>query len=106
MYIILSNELSDGSSSGIFILIAKNAISNGGIVYGAAYDKNFQVNHVRVSKEQDLRMLQELKYVQRTIIKNIYAEIKADLHNHMVLFSGTLCRLQQLFHVVDQIRIF
>ena len=54
----------DSSSGGIFTELAKEIISQGGVVYGAAYDNKFNVQHCCVEKIEDLQKLRGAKYAQ------------------------------------------
>lgn len=94
------NELiMKSASGGIFGELARNVVSNNGIVYGAAmtYEKDgVNVKHIRVDKIEDLVKLQGSKYVQSDICE-IYTFIKEDLNNNkIVLFSGTPCQVYAL----------
>lgn len=89
-------ELLDSSSGGVFIAIAKMIISLDGVVYGASFDKDMLLRHVRVDKIENLRSLQGSKYVQSDI-GNVYKEIRKDLRDgKRVYFSGTPCQVAGL----------
>ena len=49
-----TDERLKSSSGGIFILIAKEIIKRGGVVFGATFDKDFNVIHTYVEKEYEL----------------------------------------------------
>lgn len=86
----------DSSSGGVFDPIARYFILNNGVVYGAAYDNNFNVNHIRIDKLEDINLLRKSKYVQSRI-DEIYTLIKNDLKNgKKVLFSGTPCQVHAI----------
>ncbi len=88
--------LKESSSGGVFSVLARYIIRNGGVVYGAAYDNTFAVNHIRVTEEKDLYLLKGSKYVQSEI-GYIYRSIKKDLEDEkIVLFSGTPCQVSGL----------
>lgn len=87
----------DSSSGGLFDLIAKCFLDKEGIVYGAAFNKNNSVEHIRVDNEKDLFKLRKSKYVQSEISSRIYEQVKLDLDNgRLVLFSGTPCQVEGL----------
>lgn len=89
-------EQLNSSSGGIFILLAKLILNKHGVVYGAAFDKNFNVHHIRISKTEDLKYLQKSKYIQSRM-DTVYQEVKEDLkQNILVLFSGTSCQIEAL----------
>jgi Pyruvate/2-oxoacid:ferredoxin oxidoreductase delta subunit len=66
--------------------------SSGGIVYGAAFDDDWNVHHIRVEKVEDLSRLRGSKYVQSDT-NQIFVDVRKMLHNgRQVLFSGTPCQ--------------
>ena len=84
------------SSGGIFYLLAKFAIDNGGIVYGAGFNKKHQLIHMSAKNLKDLKKLMGSKYVQSNL-NNIFLEIKSNLDsNILVYFSGTPCQVSAL----------
>ena len=42
---------SRSTSGGMFYLLAKNVLSRGGVVYGAAYDENMVARHIEITDE-------------------------------------------------------
>ena len=88
------NELSMKSSSGgIFATIAKHVLNQGGIVFGTAFDDEFNARVIAVEKLNDLHKLQGSKYVQSNMngaYKKIEEELKSD---RPVLFCGTGCQV-------------
>lgn len=86
----------ESSSGGIFTLLASYTIDNGGIVYGVAFNQNFEVEHIEVTNKQDLSKLRGSKYVQSKL-GNTYSKIKEHLEqNRLVYFSGTPCQIDGL----------
>lgn len=86
----------ESSSGGIFTLLASYVIDNGGIVYGAAFNEAFEVEHIEVTNKQDLSKLRGSKYVQSNL-GNTYSKIKEHLNqNRLVYFSGTPCQIDGL----------
>lgn len=51
-------------SGGIFFVLAKNIIKQGGVVCGAAFDENLKLKHMIVDSVPELENLQGSKYVQ------------------------------------------
>lgn len=86
-----------GASGGLFTSIAIEFIKHfSGVVYGAAYDVEFKVNHRRVENVEDVPALSKSKYVQ-SAIGGIYRDVKKDLDvGRYVLFSGTPCQIYGL----------
>lgn len=84
------------TSGGLFIPIAKNILSDGGIVFGCAYDENLVAKHIAVESENELCRLQSSKYVQSDT-RGIYEQVKSALKSgRQVLFSGTGCQVAGL----------
>ena len=83
----------ESSSGGIFSLLAEYVINNHGSVYGAVFDEEFNVKHIKINKLQDIKLLRGSKYVQSKI-DDIFKSIKSDLINdNLVLFTGTPCQV-------------
>lgn len=83
------------SSGGIFSAMAQAVISDGGVVYGAAYDERFSVRHIRTTDE-DWTKLRTAKYVQSDM-GDVFTHVKADLiRGYEVLFTGTPCQIAGL----------
>ena len=84
------------SSSGIFSLLAQKILSEGGVVFGAAFDDRFSVHHVMVENAEELERLRGSKYVQSRI-GNTYRQAKELLDaGRPVLFSGVACQIAGL----------
>ena len=81
------------TSGGVFYILAKKWIDNGGVVYGAAFDGQLRVKHVRTHNLEALKNLRGSKYVQSDL-SELFPIIKKDLANGLnVLFSGTPCQV-------------
>ena len=86
----------ESSAGGAFTAIAETVLEKGGVVFGAAYDEKFQVQHVYVENKEDLKIFRNSKYVQSDL-KNTFCEVKEFLKNNKyVCFSGTPCQLEGL----------
>lgn len=80
------------TSGGAFRLFADSIIEKGGIVYGAAYDVDFSVHHIRCESLHEVKRLQKSKYVQSDL-HLIYEDLAKDLKSgKFVLFTGTACQ--------------
>lgn len=81
------------TSGGIATTLSQYIIENKGIVYGAAFTEEGNVEHIRVSQKEDLYRLQGSKYVH-SYINQILPELKQDLESDkLVLFVGTPCQI-------------
>lgn len=86
----------ESSSGGIFSILAEYVINNHGSVYGAAFDEDFNVKHIKITSLQDIELLRGSKYVQSKI-NDIFKSIKFNLKNNkIVLFTGTPCQIAGL----------
>lgn len=81
------------SSGGIFAILAKTVILDGGVVYGCAMSEQFKAQHIRVEGVENLPKIMRSKYIQSNM-DGVYERIKADLEaGKKVLFSGTPCQV-------------
>lgn len=84
------------SSGGAFSALASAVLRQGGVVFGAAFDENFDVRHIAVTEEKELGRLRGSKYVQSRI-GDCYAQAKQYLDaGRLVYFSGTACQTSGL----------
>jgi len=91
-----SDILFHSASGGAFAGIAKAWIEDGGLVYGVAYDADWNACHICVSRIEELHQIQSSKYVQADTRKT-FTEIKTLLlKGEKVLFSGTACQVAGL----------
>lgn len=91
------------SSSGLFTLFAQYVIDNNGVVVGAAFNNNWEVEHIIIDNEKDLNKLRGSKYVQSRISEHLYKDIKAILNNdRYVLFSGCPCQVAGLKYYLQK----
>lgn len=88
--------LRNSSSGGIYSIISNYVFKNGGIVFGAAFDKDWNLQHIATSNETEFSKTRGSKYVQ-SYIGTTYRNV-ADLlsSGRMVLFSGTPCQISGL----------
>ena len=84
------------SSGGIFTLLAEKVISEGGIVFGARFDAEWNVIHAWTDTIEGLAAFRGSKYVQSRI-GDTYREAREFLkQGRKVLFSGTPCQIAGL----------
>ena len=92
----------ESSSGGLFTLIAEQVINNGGVVFGASFDKEFNVAHRYVETKEELGELRGSKYVQSKI-GDTYKKSKEFLkQGRQVLFTGTPCQIGGLKSYLEQ----
>lgn len=84
------------SSGGAFSALAETILSKGGVVFGAAFDEEYNVHHIFVDDPDDLYKLRGSKYVQSRI-GDAYRQAEAFLkEGRLVFFSGTACQTSGL----------
>lgn len=81
------------SSGGIFTLIAEKILENNGIVFGAAFNDQFEVVHNYIQNKEDIDKFRGSKYLQSKI-GDSYKQVKKYLDGgKRVLFTGTPCQI-------------
>lgn len=86
----------ESSSGGIFTLLAKETINNGGVVFGAAFNDKWQVAHTYANEINDIKKFRGSKYVQSDIGGSYSVAEKFLKEGKEVLFSGTPCQIAGL----------
>lgn len=90
------NVLKASTSGGAFTALSDYILENGGVVYGADFDEDYNVVHTRaISKAQ--RDRQRVSKYAQSDLKDIFVKVKNDLQNGLtVLFVGTPCQVAGL----------
>lgn len=84
------------SSGGLFTLFAESIIEDGGVVFGAQFNTEWDVVHGKALTKEEIYKFRGSKYVQSKI-GNTFAEAKEFLNcGQKVLFSGTSCQIMGL----------
>lgn len=84
------------SSGGIFTLLAEKVINEGGVVFGARFDEDWNVIHAWTDTIEGIAAFRGSKYVQ-SMIGDTYREAREFLkQGRKVLFSGTPCQIAGL----------
>jgi coenzyme F420-reducing hydrogenase beta subunit len=84
------------SSGGVFSAIATSVIASKGVVFGAAFDGTFSLEHTFIEDPANLSRLRGSKYLQSNI-NNTFVEVRSFLdRGRTVLFSGTPCQVAGL----------
>lgn len=88
--------LKESSSGGVFSLLAEAIIEKDGVVFGAAFDENWNVRHMAAQTKEDCLKFRGSKYVQSEIGDSFF-QAKAFLdQGRPVLFSGAPCQIAGL----------
>lgn len=84
------------TSGGVFTAISDFILERKGIVYGAAFDTDMKVIHMKAGTVEEREKFKGSKYVQSDL-KKVFKEIKYYLkQERYVLFSGTPCQVSGL----------
>lgn len=90
------------TSGGFFFDLANYIIDNDGFVCGASYNKQMVLEHIIVSKHEEVLPLQKSKYVQSEL-SDIFRKIKDLLGaQKLLLFVGLPCQVAGLSNFLGQ----
>ena len=90
------------ASAGVFAVLASDILKQGGMVFGASFDEEWNVRHISVKSSSDLEKLQGSKYAQSSVGLT-YSDAKKALEDKKtVLFSGTPCQIAGLNGFLDK----
>ena len=90
------DERKQSQSGGVFFVLAKHILSQGGVVYGSLLGEGLIARHGRANTEETAKAFRGSKYVQSDL-GNIFLNVKEDLVTGVpVLFSGTPCQVAGL----------
>lgn len=94
--------LKNSSSGGAFYELAKNVIDQNGVVFGARFNEDFQVELGYTENVSGIREFMTSKYVQSSA-KNSYSAAKEFLEQgRLVLFSGSPCQIHGLLNFLSK----
>ena len=86
------------SSGGVFTLLAEKVIDEGGVVFGARFDENWQVTLDYTDTKEGLAAFRGSKYVQARV-EDTYKQCELFLKSgRKVMYSGTPCQISGLKH--------
>lgn len=84
------------SSGGIFFALAESVINQGGVVFGARFDNNWEVIHDYADTIEGIKAFQGSKYVQSRI-EDSFIKVEQFLKSgRKVMFTGTPCQVAGL----------
>ena len=90
------------SSGGINTLVAKHVIQQGGVVFGARFNSDWDVVMDFTEKLSDLHLFSSSKYVQaypNGVFKKVLSYLRQD---RIVLFTGLPCQVSGLKHFLKK----
>lgn len=92
----------DSSSGGMFQLFAEQILKEGGIVFGAGFDADWEVCHQSVETVADLERLRVSKYLQSRVETSFQQVVEHLRAGRKVLFAGTPCQCAALRRFVGK----
>jgi coenzyme F420-reducing hydrogenase beta subunit len=94
-YITRNNDsdiVKTSTSGGTVSALCDQIISEDGIIFGGAFDDNFNVKHTSAETKDELTKFRSSKYVQSDL-ENTFVKIKKELDSsRLVMFTGTPCQ--------------
>ena len=103
-YNLDENERKNSSSGGIYPLIAREVLRNGGVLYAACYNDNLDVVHKAIEAEDYIFDSQGSKYVQSSLSRTFHEIIKRLKNGEKILFIGTPCQCEGLVSLINTTR--
>ncbi|MGH4052367.1 MAG: Coenzyme F420 hydrogenase/dehydrogenase, beta subunit C-terminal domain [Clostridium sp.] len=92
----------DSSSGGVFTSLAEWILLDGGVVFGAGYNQDFNIIHKEAHTIGELKELRGSKYVQSDI-NDTFSKAKQYLEkDNKVLFTGTSCQIAGLYSFLQK----
>lgn len=88
----------ESSSGGLFSIMAERVILEGGVVFGARYDENWQVILDYTETIEGIALFRGSKYVQSRVANAYIDSCRFLKDGRKVLFSGTPCQIAGLNH--------
>lgn len=86
----------ESSSGGVFTELTKKIICQNGVVYGAVYNEQFEVQHCCIDTEDGLKSIRGAKYSESNL-DTTFVDVSSRLkQGQKVLFSGTPCQVAGL----------
>ena len=95
-YATAAEERDAGSSGGVFGLLAKKVLGDGGVVFGAMFDANKKKVRHASTEQVSLDRILRSKYVQSEIGTSYIEAADCLSSGKTVLFSGTPCQITGL----------
>ena len=86
----------ESSSGGIFTLLAEYILKDGGVFFGAKFNKNWVVVHDYIETIEGLAAFRGSKYVQSVTGETYKQTREFLLDGRKVLYSGTPCQISGL----------
>ena len=95
-----SAVIASSSSGGVFSALAEAVVASGGLVCGASFDRNWNVEHRFVDNIEQIYLLRGSKYVQSNVGEALKQVKKYLGERRPVMFVGTPCQIAGLNHYI------
>lgn len=102
VYAVKANEdiRKESASGGMFTLLSDYVLKQNGVVFGAAFDEEWKLNHIKADNQQERNRCRGSKYLQSNL-GDTYKEISSALEEgKKVLFTGTPCQVAGVKSVI------
>lgn len=91
-----ADVLRESTSGGMYTALSDAVLKEAGVVYGAAFDENLKVCHIRATTNEERDRCRGSKYVQSNL-GDTFSQVQKDLFaGRKVLFFGTPCQVDGL----------
>ena len=99
-YSLNTEERQRSSSGGVYPLLAREIIKDGGVVFAACYDESLNVVHRKLETVSDIPASQGSKYVASKL-NDTFSAVGEEAKEKRVLFVGTPCQCAGLISYLD-----
>jgi coenzyme F420-reducing hydrogenase beta subunit len=89
--------LRNSTSGGFYSAVAEYVIKQGGVVFGASFDKDMVLRHTHAETLEDCKQFRGSKYVQSEIQHTFTEMLQYLKEGRLVVFSGTPCQIAGLY---------
>lgn len=104
-YIVRNKDaeiVKNSTSGGAVTAFCEEILNKNGIIFGGAFDKDFEVKHMSAEKAEELKKFRSSKYVQSDLT-DTFKRIKKNLEDgRYVMFTGTPCQVEGLLKYLQK----
>lgn len=104
-YIVRNKDceiVKNSTSGGAVTAFCEEILRKNGIIFGGAFDENFNVLHRSAESVEDLKIFRSSKYVQSDL-SDTYKNVRQNLDNgRYVMFTGTPCQVEGLLRFLKK----
>lgn len=104
-YIVRNNDaeiVRNSTSGGAVTAFCEEILSRNGIIFGGAFDNDFEVRHLSAESVEELKKFRSSKYVQSDLT-DTFKRVKKNLDDgRYVMFTGTPCQVEGLLKYLQK----